>query len=304
MYKKLFLNSSVLLILLGCDSGGVFVFEPVDGMKYKEFINMETIIKSARGEATNSSIITLVNDVEVIETSKGANYKAHVKSALQTVNGAKIENPIFNAMVGASITYEVASDGKIIGIKGYDKVAHKASQLMSQEMLDKNQGALSAEALEEQEKKNWSERVESLLGRGAHIGNKWAEVKELTLPTGGVSKYYAAFRIEGDAKCDGSEKCRLISYSFYSDEKDVAEYIDGIMSEDSNEKTQLPSTNDYRVTRVSVSGKGFRIVDPETLVIYKDGAEAIIEMDIDVTGVPLQTIESITKTDYFIEVEH
>lgn len=304
MFKKFLLKIFLLVIIVSCsDKDDTFIFNPSDGFKYKEFISMETIIKSVGSKEGSSSKISLVNDVLVEKTNEGFTYNAFISKADQIVDGVVIENPIFGAMVGSNIVYEIKADGKISDIRGYDKVAEKAMASMTKEMLEQSGGNLTAEMLSGQEKKNWSERVESLLGRGSYKGSKWAAVKEFTLPTGNRSKYYAGFKVEGVATCDGSEKCVLLAYSFYSDVDDVAEYVDSLFSNsEENEFVGSNAGDNFRVTSVTVSGKGARIVDPETLVIYKDGAEARVVMEIEVKGEQMQAVESVTRTDYFIEV--
>lgn len=303
---KVLMVLTLLFCSYGCGSDeNVFVFNPKDGFKYKEFVSVDKTITTLSGGQKSRSKIDLENEVEVSETGKGFEYVVTTVKAQHLVDGVPINNPILDGMVLSPIVYDIAKSGEIRDVRGYDKVLEKALSRMTPQVIEQNKNMLSENNLKAQEMVNWKDKLENVLGRSVEIGSKWADVKNIDLPTGGVSQYYVATKVEGPSECEGVEKCLLISYSFYTDKDNMQDYIDSgsTVPELDVKLDKSLNSGGYRVENISISGNGARVVDPKTMIVYSDSSKTLMVMDIFIDGAPTREIKTEMKTNYFIRVK-
>lgn len=298
---RFFVVLGLLLGFYGCgDDKEVFVFNPQDGLKYTEFVSVNKVITSLSGANKNSTKITLENDVEIKKTGSGFEYIVTTKKARQTVDGSVINNPVLGGMISTDIIYDIRKNGKILDISGYGKVAKRALASMSSKAVEENKQKLTGDNLKAQEMINWKDKFENLIGKSAKVGYSWVDVKNIDLPTGGISQYYSSSKVEKVAKCDGKEKCLLISYTFHRDrdslnDKNIPELDMGLGGAD--------DSDGYSINSVVVSGKGSRVIDPKTMVVYRDSSTLLIVMEITIENKGSQEIKTEMKTSYLIKVK-
>ena len=115
----------------------------------------------------------------------------------------------------------------------------------------------------------------SYVGMEAEIGEVWAGVEETPLPMGGTVAFYSVTKLVEQVKFDDVD-CVRLEFSFNTDGEGLKDFM-GDMWEDLAEMADMKAAPSLSNTKIS--GKGERIIDPATMLIYSETVETHNEND-------------------------
>jgi hypothetical protein len=125
--------------------------------------------------------------------------------------------------------------------------------------------AFTKEALLAAARMEWGARVEGLIGRSAAPGSAWMVEDSYLLMNGDLVAYYTAVKVVGEENVAGHD-CVRIEQRSSCDPEQFREFLGETYATAAAGKQALPG-------KVVVSGGGFRLVDPATLLCYGEELE-------------------------------
>ena len=114
---------------------------------------------------------------------------------------------------------------------------------------------------------------------------------------GGTMTFYSVTKLVEQVKFDDVD-CVRLEFSFNSDAEELKNLM-GDMWEDLAEMADMEATPS--VSNTKIAGKGERIIDPTTMLIYSETVERTTKMMMAVPGQGEVEITSIDKREYGYE---
>lgn len=131
----------------------------------------------------------------------------------------------------------------------------------------------------------------------AEIGDVWAGVEETPLPVGGTMTFYSVTKLAEQVKFDDVD-CVRLEFSFNSDAEELKNFM-GDMWEDLADMVDMEAAPS--VSGSKIAGKGERIIDPATMLIYSEAVERTMKMMMAVPGQGEVEMSSVDKREHGYE---
>lgn len=176
---------------------------------------------------------------------------------------------------------EVWEDGTVAAVKGTEAIDRKLRAAAGRAGEPPVLGLAFARGMEAAEEEEWAERVAALVGHEAAAGDRWEESLECRLPTGGGLTVTREVAFEGWEEC-GTEQCARLVYSDRGGGTDWSSPLERAIN--GFARTLCPNARRIEVLEVAVSGEGERLVEPATLVTYRDSSERRFELRVRLDG--------------------
>jgi hypothetical protein len=180
------------------------------------------------------------------------------------------EHPFVAALVGSPLTIEVWEDGTVAGVSGLDEVDRKLRAAVGRPGAPPMLGLAMARAMEAELKAEWAERVAPFIGREVAIGERWEQILERPLPTGGALEITRELTFEGWEEC-GPGKCARLRHVDRGGGTEWSEALETAVNEFA--RSLCPNAQRVEVLEVTIAGEGKRLVEPEALFTLRASDE-------------------------------
>ena len=218
-------------------------------------------------------------------------------SITMTQDGEPREDPILSFIQNITVIYELDVDGQLVKIRGFEGIIEKLKASLPGELPPTIATLLSEETLINRTTQEWDARIGSYVGMAAEIGDVWSGVEETPLPMGGTMAFYSVTKFAEQVKFDDVD-CVRLEFSFNTDAEELKNFM-GDLGEDLAEMADMEAAPS--VSNTKIVGKGERIIDPATMLIYSETVERTMKMMMAVPGQGEVEMTSIDKREYGYE---
>ena len=214
-----------------------------------------------------------------------------------TQDGKRREDPILSFLQNITVTYELDVDGQLVKIRGFEGTVEKLKASLPAALPPTVAALLSEETITNRAAQEWDARIGSYVGMDGEIGDVWTGVEETPLPMGGTMTFYSVTKLVEQVKFDDVD-CVRLEFSFNSDAEELKDFM-GDMWEDLAEMADMEAVPSVSSTKIA--GKGERIIDPATMLIYSETVERTMKMMMAVPGRGEVEVTSVDKREYGYE---
>ena len=189
------LRSALLpCVLIACSAALLgepvsLVYAPPEGAAF-DVVERVTRVTTA-GE---SDAVTDVRErkyrVQIVRTETGFANTATVQELTLTRNDHQVASPVFASMQNLELTYELAADGSLVGISGYEKLPEAMSERLPEGLANTMIRLLNYDSLRHQDEMAHREVYGELPGATLEIGVARAAARDQALPRGGSVPLY------------------------------------------------------------------------------------------------------------------
>lgn len=254
---------SVLAIWMGFSRHGAamepvtFRFTPPDGVEFTRTTKI-TRTKQIRSRL-QTDISTTVSTVLIKQVARGYSLVETPVSYAYTRDG-KSHSSAHLSPVGLTFTYELAHDGRLIRIRGFDQLARRLNSSAGSPPFSE-QGMVRAAT------DKWDERIGGIVGRQLVLGEEWTGKAYYQLPTGVVA-FSSAGKLTEKMSCQG-RPCVRLHFSYHTDTGAVKKLLNWTLGD---------ITKGLRDSRIPISfgseaeivGGGERIIEPATMLVHSE----------------------------------
>ena len=201
-------------------------------------------------------------------------------SFTMTEDGKPVENPILEFVQNIAVTYELDGNGKLVEIRGFEGLFEEFMASLPGELPPNIAEMVNEEAFRNKTVGEWQGRIGQFVGADVEIGELWATVDEMPLPTGESMAFYSLTKFAEQMKFDGAD-CVRIQFSYNTDADELKEFM-GELGEnlaDMVGSEEIPSVSDAKIV-----GEGERIIDPTTMLIYSETGHRTWKTTVDIPG--------------------
>ncbi len=228
------------------------------------------------------------------KTKDGWDIESQPVNTIMIRNGQEVKSPLFTLLSKFIITYRLDNEGLLKDVIGYDRVIEAVNLQYSPEVAENLSSMLNIDAIKQREFTEWNRRIGDFLGKEFSIGDVWDYDAPILLPNGS--------RISHRIKTHFKEKvlhnniiCVLIEQTYDSTGTGINELMNDAVKSLS-ESGINGNRSRIKINRdgTGIQGKLTRLIDPSTMNIYKEEAERVIYMNVDVPEVgpvPVKMIE-------------
>jgi hypothetical protein len=240
------------------------------------------------GKRTDRS--TVKAEITINKTESGFEINSVPLSFEMTRNGEPVDDPILNIISNVEFTTQLDSTGHIVDVRGIDKMMENLMSAIPAEQREMISGMINEEMLVNKEIMEWEARIGDFIGLTKEIGDIMEVNDEMQLPNGISLPFTSKTKFADMADC-GDQRCVKIEFAYDSDasklagfaENSLNKFLEGLESD----------TTDIGLSDASISGWGERLVDPETMLIYSETNERVMNITADIPG--MGKIQNITR---------
>lgn len=218
-------------------------------------------------------------------------------SFTMTQDGKRREDPILSFIQNITVIYELDVDGQLVKIRGFEGIIEKLKASLPTGLPPTVATLLSEETFINRTTQEWDARIGSYVGMDAEIGDVWAGVEETPTPMGETMTFYSVTKLAEQVKFDDVD-CVRLEFSFNSDAEELKNFM-GDMWEDLAEMTDMEAVPNLSSTKIA--GKGERIIDPATMLIYSETVERTTKMMMAIPGRGEVEVTSVDKREHGYE---
>ena len=272
----------------GEEASSVFRFDPPDGTRYVESVDTTQVLDFGEGR-TSARQSELSTQVTVEKETTGYSVTSTLVSGGTSSALEEADNAALKALEGVPLTYHVDGEARIESVSGIKEATDKVRAALPSNVAAIVAKALTEEAVLATARADWDRRVLNFVGRPAGVGDAWLATEKFPLPSGEVVEFYSAMRVTKQEQAGGRD-CVRVEYSYSRDPRTLR----GALGDSAD--SLLDGKEPFADTS-KVSGNGYRVVDPETLLCYGEKLEREVKTTLplpDGNGLPV-TIHQ-TKT--------
>lgn len=259
--------------------------------KNTRIVNMGELGKQTRVSKAKAKIT-------IDKTPQGYSVIAKPISFTMTQDGQPVEDPITSFIQNMTLTYELDAEGQLLEMRGFEGLIEKLEESLPIELPPQMASLLNEETLVNKSKQEWNARVGSFVGVDVEIGDVWAGVEEVPLPFGGESmKFYSVTKFAEQVVFDNVD-CVRLEFAFNTDAEELTDFMGDVLGA----LTEIVETEEApSVSNSEVVGKGERIIDPTTMLIYSETVERTIKTAMTVPGREAVEMIVVEKREYGYE---
>lgn len=296
-YRYSFFLLMLYLIFPGCspDKELKFTFNRKDGETYIQRLSVSS--ERHMGPTNVQMDDTLsVTKVTCKKTVDGWDIDSQPLSRTIMRNGKELKNPLLDLLSGFVITYKLDMNGELKDILGYEKVVETIHSQYPSDVADGLTSSLDVDSLKQREFSEWNGRIGNFINKEFSIGDVWEFKTPFTLPNG-VNLTYKGKTHFKELVMYKDIKCVLIEQTYDSTGEGMSDLINDVaqsVSKGEEDDKNVLSLKESKVSS-SIKGKLTRVIDPATMHIYREDAERIIYMEMDIPGagrIPVKITET------------
>ena len=267
-----------------------FEFDPPDG--YKELQTTDSTIELyVDGNKRITDTNTSKTEITYLKTENGYKIINKLVGVDATRNGNKVTSPVNDVLIGREVSFNLDDQGKIIKIDGYDTLLKEISKVVEPDKKAIFSKMLDPELLKKKTITEWDGRIGDFSGKTVKEGEKWASTSDYKLKDRTIK--YLITTVFTDVS-PGSVR---IDYTYTSDKNSVS----NILKELNKDVGKDIHISDFDINSSSLSGSGYRILDPRTMLVKEENINRTISTNIRTQdGVEHNTKRS-EKRDYRFE---
>jgi hypothetical protein len=262
--RKLMVAWAVLVLLGGGISVAqskepVFRFAPPDGTVYTETVATTQTVERADGRSSGTTS-ELEIEWRTARTATGCTRTETLTGGSSQSAHQEMDRKVLEAMKGKSVTHLVDADGRLVEVAGTEALVEAIRKALPANVAAAAAKAFTRESVLASARAEWQARVGNYLGRSATPGSAWLATDSYLLPNGELVEHYTAIKVVS-AETAAGRQCVRVEYRLGRDPEDFAGFLGEGYSAAVAGKQALPGT-------VTVSGEGYRLLDPATLLCY------------------------------------
>lgn len=251
-----------------------FTFNPPPDLSYRQLMSSTKKLSYETGQS-QTDVSQAEISIDVQKTKTGYNMTATPVSMTMFRNDQPIENPLFSILSDLVVHYDIDSNGKLLGVSGYDEFLEAARNSMPPEIINTIQSVFNKQSMTAKEMSEWNGRIGNFVGEKISLGDKWIDTTDFLLPDGDSLLFYTVTKFEELVDCNGQD-CLKITFHYHSKpdslEKKFGMEIADIIKEDTD------TTVTGEITYPELYGEGYRIINPATMLIYDEYTNRTIRM--------------------------
>jgi len=276
-----------------------FSFSPGENIS---FIQKLTTIKEKdlgdKGQQLDESVST--TKITITKTKSGWDVLAEPKSISMKRNGEEIKNPIVSLLSSAVITYKLDSDGNIIDVDGYEPFIEGISKQIPPEVFKQLAPILNIETMKAKEIAEWNGRIGDYVGAEVQIGDSFVAEIPFQIPNGPTINYSVQTNIAALVPC-GDKNCIRIEQHYDSQADNLAKMTGEVVSNVTETLAPEIKRSSSDSNTATIKGDVARVIDPETMLIYREISSRTIALEIDIPGVGLVPVKTTETRKYEFE---
>jgi len=271
-----------------------FHFNPPDGTALVETVSTTKVVdmgastkQTQRGETKGK--------VTFRRMGSGYTVSATLTSVKVTRNGKPITDPMLSGLVGRTVAYDVSDDGQLERVRGVAEVVEAIRKQLPPAALRTLGDTLTEDAWIQRETTEWNGRIGGFAGASVTLGETWMTTDEYPLPSGDSLTFYSATTFAANEKRAGHD-CVRITFRYDTDATALAKLL-GKKAEELQSLGMLPG-KPPKVAGAQLTGSGYRIIDPKTMLLYDEVIRRSVVMRMDIPGKGRVTITSDETRQY------
>ncbi|HUU55631.1 MAG TPA: hypothetical protein VMY87_11995 [Armatimonadota bacterium] len=246
------------------DSAPTFRFDPPDGTRYVESVDTTQVLDFGEGR-TSARRSELRTEVAMEKEATGYRITSTLVSGGTTSALEEADNAALKALEGVPLTYSIDGEARIASVSGIRQATDKVRAALPATIAAIVSKALTEEAVLATAQADWDRRVLNFVGRPAGVGEVWVAREKFPVPSGEVVGFYSAMRVAKQEQVGGRD-CVRVEYSYSRDPRALRDFLGDAGEAALAGRERFPGSSE-------VSGKGYRLLDPATLLCYGEELE-------------------------------
>ena len=265
-----------------------FRFNPPQGLSYLVITRSEKeTIKGGSGNQIDAGESTCL--IELEKSKSGYLMYQTSQSLTLSRDGKEFEDPILNALLNNRITYELDLNGKMLDVKGYDRIIDEVKKSAPEEIFSRLSVIFNEEVIKLRDMADWKGRIETFIDLDINIGDIWTLENPFKLPNAEILKVYSAYSFMEKVNIKGVD-CIRIKGAYSSNPKELNEAI-GTEIRWAFGKKDVPDESHES----SIYGETNMLMAPDTMLVYDESLMRKVRMKIFISGEIGIIVEQIEK---------
>lgn len=200
-------------------------YAPEDGAVY-DITERTTRISTVGGADPVTDVRERVSELVIAMGEEGYTNRVTIASEALSRNGNAIPSPLFPALAGLELVYEVASDGSLTAITGHEGLSAAIASIFPDKLAGTLDALLNHDALRQQDAGRYAEVHGPYIGASVTLAENEASVASQMLPSGGSMPVYTLTTITQD------EGTLTVTRVHSSDAEALAEGVEKVTADD------------------------------------------------------------------------
>lgn len=279
-----FMSSGCLYKYAGENKKILFSFAPVDGISFKQKLYISRI-KDLGPAGVQMDESESATRTEIKKTQTGWDVTVKTISMVMMRDGQKVDSPIVDLLSQVTVVYKLDSKGDIMDVTGYEKIAELINSELPASMAAQLSALMNSEALKQKDVTEWNGRIGDFVGKAVSIGDVWSGLVPINLPNGKSLDYTVKTKFAAMEPC-GTNQCLRIEQAYDSADEAVVLVANDVLEKAFESKNQGVNPEELRpeVGGASVKGRVVRLIDPTTMLIYRERVERIVGFEMELPG--------------------
>ncbi len=274
-----------------------FNYNPPDGLTY-DLTEKTTKIKYVNGKKERTDKIELTTRVEIHKDGNGYVIEKNPVKLNSKRDGETFVNTLYAFLNQIPTRSLINSNGALTEVYGYENIVAKAKKKMPQRAVDAIRFTANPEAMSKKTKAEWNAKIAAFAGQTVKIGDAFTGSGIFPIPNGERLTFFSVVKIADTVRKNG-EKLVKITYKNSSNPDSIAAFMNSTV-EDIKSMFNFDA-NDDLTTNISLDGGGERLIDPDTMLIYSEKSERVVEIESEVIGEKSKTNKTVERKEYIYD---
>lgn len=273
-----------------------FTFNPPE-INYKQILDTKkaTIIN---GVEQKEDEIVIETSIGIKKTDKGYSVSTQPIKMNSKRNGKEFFNPMFFFLTNIPTVGEIDKHGSMTNVSGFETLIPRAKKELPPEVIDQLILVANEESMINKTKAEWNARISDFAGQTVQLGEFFSGEGKFPLPNGETVTFFSAVKVSDTVNVNGIQ-CVKIRFKNSSNPADLTKFLDKQLDE---LKTIYDfSANKEVDTKVLITGEGYRIIDPKTMLIYYEINNRSIDIIDSEIGAESREVSTIETKEYRYE---
>ncbi|WP_319586169.1 hypothetical protein [uncultured Desulfobulbus sp.] len=264
-----------------------FQFNPPNGISYITTCKSTKVVDNgATGKQVDVSISK--EQIQITKTENGYLLVPKTLSVEMTRNGGKLpaaQEASMQALAKISLPCSLDANGKLTSVNNTDELYQVIdAMLKDQNFSTPDKLAELRESIKtgvvDNIASDWNNRIVGFTGKTVNAGDIWKSQQEIGSSFGNVNVTMKTYF--GNPVIANKHNCLKIGFAYVGDKNSIKQLMTKIMETIS--KTIPAGYPAPQVINATISGKGSRIIDPSTMLIYSDEVSRTMTMTLRIAG--------------------